>query len=237
MTLDAPATATGFRPQTTADGIAARLRAALLDGRFAPGEAISIRRIAEAEGISIIPARDALRGLVAEGALGFRDSRTIVVPGLDPHTLGQLRHARLAIEGELADRAFPALAADGAGADLAAIDARVTQALKDRDIPGYMRTNRALHFFIYDRARAPLLHALADGLWLRFAPSMRILCEAFDGQPPRNDYHELAIAALAAGDGPAFRAAVEADIAQGMDMLLSHAAAPQSTEVSQARKP
>ena len=222
MTIsDRPAGAPAFRPSTTADGLAARLRMALLDGRFAPGEAISIRRVAEEEGISVIPARDALRALVAAGALAFRDSRTIVVPRLDLHTLGQLAHARHAVEGELAARAFPALRTEAAR--LAAIDAAVTEALRARDIAGYMRTNRALHFFIYERAGAPLLFDLADGLWLRFAPSMRILCEAFDGRPPRTDYHEIAIAALGAGDALGFRRAVEADIAQGMAMLAEEA--------------
>jgi DNA-binding GntR family transcriptional regulator len=212
---------TAFRPQTTADTIAARLRARLLDGGFVPGEPISIRRIAEAEGISVIPARDALRGLVAEGALEFRDARTIVVPPLDAGTLGEIRHARLAIEGELADRAFPALA--GMADRLAGIDAEVTAALTARDVPGYMRTNRALHFTIYDKAGAPVLLALADLLWLRFAPSMRIVCDAFDGQPPRADHHVGAIEALRMGHRHAFRAAIETDISQGMDMLLDHA--------------
>lgn len=210
-----------FRPQTTADTIGARLRARLLDGGFVPGEPISIRRIAEAEGISVIPARDALRGLVAEGALEFRDARTIVVPPLDAGTLDEIRHARLAIEGELADRAFPAL--DGMADRIAGIDAEVTDALTARDVSAYMRTNRALHFAIYERAGAPVLLALADLLWLRFAPSMRIVCDAFNGQPPRADHHVGAIEALRAGDRGGFRRAIEADIAQGMDMLLEHA--------------
>jgi DNA-binding GntR family transcriptional regulator len=211
----------GFRPQTTADSIGARLRTRLLEGGFVPGEPISIRRVSEAEGISVIPARDALRGLVAEGALEFRDARTIIVPPLDAGTLGEIRHARLAIEGELADRAFPSLR--GEADRLAGIDAEVTAALLARDVPTYMRTNRALHFAIYDLAQAPVLHSLADLLWLRFAPGMRIVCDAFDGQPPRADHHVGAIEALRRGDRAAFRAAIEADITQGMDMLLDHA--------------
>ena len=231
MTIAGPSAGTpAFRPSTTADGLTSRLRTALLDGRFAPGETISIRRVAEEEGISVIPARDALRALVAAGALAFRDSRTIAVPRLDLHTLGQLAHARHAVEGELAARAFAALRPEAAR--LAAIDAEVTEALRARDIAAYMRGNRALHFFVYQRAGAPLLLDLADGLWLRFAPSMRIVCEAFDGRPPRTDYHQIAIAALQAGDAPGFRRAVEADIAQGMAMLAEEArsAEPRTTE-------
>jgi DNA-binding GntR family transcriptional regulator len=221
MNAPKPDARTAFRPQTTADSIGARLRARLLEGAFVPGEPISIRRLAEAEGISVIPARDALRGLVAEGALEFRDARTIVVPPLDAGTLEEIRHARLAIEGELADRAFPALA--GMADRLAGIDAEGTAALIARDVPAYMRTNRALHFAIYDRAEASVLLALADLLWLRFAPGMRIVCDAFDGRPPRADHHVGAIEALRQSDRAAFRAAIEADITQGMNVLLDHA--------------
>ena len=221
MNVPKPDARTAFRPKTTADSIGALLRARLLEGGFVPGEPISIRRLAEAEGISVIPARDALRGLVAEGALEFRDARTIVVPPLDAGTLDEIRHARLAIEGELADRAFPAL--EGQAGRLAGIDAEVTAALLARDVPGYMRANRALHFAVYDSADAPVLLALADLLWLRFAPGMRIVCDAFGGRPPRADHHVGAIEALDRGDRAAFRAAIEADISQGMDVLLDHA--------------
>ena len=215
-----PAPQSVYRPDTAADTLGARLRTRLLEGDFSPGETISIRKMADAEGVSVIPARDALRGLVAEGALEFRDARTIAVPSPGGDTLGQLRYARLAVEGELAHRAWPQLV------DLAhrleEIDACVTQSLLDRDVAGYMRSNRALHFAIYERANAPVLLALAERLWLQFAPGMRIVCEAFNGQLPGKDYHVEAIETLRTGDRAGFRTAVEADIAQGMDTLLEH---------------
>ena len=209
-----------YRPHTAADALGARIRSRLLEGGFLPGETISIRRVAEAEGVSVIPARDAMRGLVAEGALEFRDARTIAVPAPDPARLDELCYARLSVEGELAYRAWPGLA--GAADALEAIDANVTKALLDRNVAGYMRANRALHFAIYERANAPVLLALAERLWLLFAPGMRIVCDAYDGQLPGTDNHVAAIAALRAGDRGAFRSALEADIAQGMDTLLDH---------------
>jgi DNA-binding GntR family transcriptional regulator len=212
-----------YRPSTLADSLNARLKIDLYDGGFAPGEAISIRRIAEREGISIIPARDALRGLVGAGALQFRDSRTIVVPPLSADTLSELRYARIAIEGELAE-----LAALGPGRSalqhrLAAIDAEVTQAVLSRDTAMYMRSNRDFHFTIYRAANAPVLLELAEHLWLRFGPGMRIVCDSLDGQLPGQDHHQNALRALADGDAPAFRSALAEDIAQGMDRILAHA--------------
>ncbi len=209
-----------FQPNTTADDLLARLRARLFDGSFAPGETVSIRRIAQAEEVSVIPARDALRGLVAEGALEFRDARTIVVPVLDDATLDELRYGRLSLEAELAERAFAQLA--DAHAELAALDDDVSAAILARDLAAYMQTNRAFHFRIYRAARAPVLQKLAESMWLRIGPSLRIVCDAYAGLLPASDYHQLAIAALRAGDRFAFRKAIEADIAQGIDEIARH---------------
>ncbi len=213
-----------YRPSTLADSLNARLKVDLSDGDFAPGEAISIRRIAEREGVSVIPARDALRGLVGAGALQFRDSRTIVVPPLSTDTLSELSYARIAIEGELAERAARDANTDDLIEQLATIDADVTDAVLTRDTARYMRTNRAFHFAIYRAASAPVLLELAEMLWLRFGPGMRIVCDSFDGQLPGQDHHQNAIHALQAGDAAAFRIAIANDIGQGMDRILAHAA-------------
>jgi len=218
---------------TRADALHARLRARLFDGSFAPGEQVSIRRIAEAEGTSMIPARDALRGLVAEGALEFRGARSIVVPELSPATLDQIRYARIAIEGELAARAAPGLF-DGAEA-LARLDRVVDAAIKDRDPGAYMAANRAFHFAIYRAAAAPVLLAHAELLWMRVGPSMRLICEGLGGHLPRIDQHRNALSALGRRDVPAFRSAIEADIRDGMAAITNRShrgTAPQETEPS-----
>lgn len=210
-----------YQPETAADTLSERLEGRILIGAFAPGEVLSARRVALAEGVSVIPARDALRALVAKGALVFRDSRTIAVPNLSADALSEIALARVAVEGALAERAFERLGTQIPA--LAQIDAEVTAALKAGDAQGYMRCNTALHFAIYDRADAPILHGIARGLWLRFAPSMRIVCAQFRGALPRDDHHVRALRALKAQDRAAFRNAIEDDIAQGMQILIEHA--------------
>ncbi|MBT0958351.1 GntR family transcriptional regulator [Alphaproteobacteria bacterium KMM 3653] len=205
-----------------------RLRNDLYDGSFAPGEAISIRALAEEEGLSVIPARDALRALVGAGALRFRDSRTIEVPQMATDAVEQMRYARIAIEGELAARAAARVNKAFIGA-LCGIDDEVTRALMAQDVAGYMQANRAFHFTLYQAADAPVLFEVAQGLWLRFGPAMRIVCESYAGVMPQTDHHRGAIAALWAYDGEALRAAIEADIAQGMDRILAYAATQKDT--------
>ena len=210
-----------FQPTTLADSLGARLRADLSDGGFVPGETVSIRRIAEREGVSVIPARDALRGLVGAGALQFRDSRTIVVPEIDAGTLSELRCARIAVEGELARRA--AMGIDAVTlASLEALDEEVNDAVRSGDVTAYMRANRAFHFTLYEAANAPLLTELAETLWLRVGPSMGIVCHALSGTLPEQDNHAAALSALASRDAAALGHAIEADITQGLDMIEDH---------------
>jgi len=206
---------------TRADALHARLRARLFDGSFAPGEQVSIRQVAEAEGTSMIPARDALRGLVAEGALEFRGARTIAVPELSAATLDEIAYARVVLEGELAERAVPHLG--GAIADLTILDRRVDAAIEARDVSAYMAANRAFHFAIYRAAAAPVLLSHAELLWMRIGPSMRLICEGLDGYLPAIDQHRNALDALLSGHATAFRAAIEADISDGMSAIRDRA--------------
>jgi len=199
-----------------------RLRDKLFDGEFAPGETLSIRKIAQEVDVSVIPARDALRGLVVAGALAFRDSRTIIVPPLDLQTLDEISFARNAVEAELASRAFASLR--GAIAMLEDLDAQVNAALISGDVARYMACNRAMHFEIYRAAAAPTLMRIAEELWLRHGPSMRFVFERFGGSIPSHDFHAAAIAALRNDDVVGFVAALKSDIAQGMTEIRRHVA-------------
>ncbi len=207
-----------YRPNTMADGLLARLRGSLFTGAYEPGQAISIRRIAEEYGVSVIPARDALRALVAEGVLIFRDSRTIAVPELDAARLADLSFARLSLEGELAARAFERLTRDGPE-PLREIDAALDQAIAANDPEAYVRGNHAFHFHIYHRAASPLLLRIVETLWLQYAPSMRKVCQLYGASEIKHDYHRAALKTLEAGQKEAFADAIRSDIRQGLDFI------------------
>ncbi len=207
-----------YKPSTLADDLKNRLRQSLFYGAFEPGQTISIRRIADQHGVSVIPARDALRGLVAEGALEFRDSRTIVVPVLDGVRIKDVEFARVTLESELARRAFHAMGADDLAA-LKTIDAGLDSAIEGDNTQAYINGNFAFHFYIYNRADAPILLRLVEALWLLYAPSMRLVCARYEAEGVDHDYHRIALAALEMQDVEGFVGAVEADIRQGMQLI------------------
>jgi DNA-binding GntR family transcriptional regulator len=125
--------------------------------------------------------------------------------------------ARLTIEPKLAELAARNLST-GLIARLSAIDDEVDASIRKGDIPGYLAANHAFHFALYDAAEAPILLDMAQSLWLRFGPSLRVVCER-GGAASLPDRHAEALAAMEAGDADGLAAAIRNDIQQGVDQI------------------
>jgi len=193
------------------------LRDMVLFGALAPGDPVTIQGLVARMQVGMTPVREALRRLTAEGALESLGNRRIVVPVLDSETVAELTLARLALEPLLAERAAERAAPSGV-AELQAIDARLDRAIAQGDIEDYLRENHAFHAGIHAMAAAPVLSAMTDGVWLRFGPSLRVVCGQL-GTAQLPDLHKDVLAALAAGDGAAARAAIVGDVSQGMALI------------------
>lgn len=194
------------------------LRDMVLFGDLAPGTAVTIEGLVSQLNLGMTPVREAIRRLIAEGALQMQGNRRVCVPRLDSGGLADLGFARLALEPHLAQRAA-ALVDDALVAQLRDLDAQVDSALRDGDISAYLRANHAFHFALYARAGSEVLEALAASLWLRFGPSLRAVCLVHGARHSGNalvDNHKLALDALAAGDAQAVHAAIAADVRQGI---------------------
>ena len=193
-----------------------RLRDMAMFGELAPGQKVTLQGITASLGAGMTPVREAIRRLTAEGALVLHENRRVSVPHLTPSQADELAFARLAIEPRLAALALPRM--DAAAIDrIEALDRAVDEAIAAGDLRGYLVGNHRFHFALYEAAGAPILTALTQSLWLRFAPSLRVVMTS-DGEIGP-DRHKEAVAALRAGDGAALAAAIEADIAQGIDRV------------------
>ncbi len=195
------------------------LRARIMHGQIAPGEALTLRGIGQEFGVSMTPAREAARRLVAEGALSLSSSGRIATPELSNERIEELAALRALLEVELASRALPR--AHMALIDrMQAINGIVAEAVARQDAVSYIRANLDFHRALYLRAQAPAMLAMAETVWLQLGPTMRALYGRLNRkEPPR--YHRLIIAALKAGDEPGLRLAVRSDVTQGLRMLAS----------------
>lgn len=195
----------------------ARMRDMVLYGHLEPGQPITIQGLVAELGVGMTPVREAIRRLTAEGALLPQGNRRVAVPQLSAALLDQVAFARLTIEPKLAELAAAHLDA-GLIARLQAIDNGVDRAIQAADIPGYLEANHAFHFALYEASEAPVLVDMARSLWLRFGPSLRVVCARY-GSASLPDRHSEALAAMRAGDAAALSAAIERDIAQGVDQV------------------
>ena len=195
------------------------LRAAIMHGELSPGQALTVRGLANDYGVSMTPARETLRRLSAEGALTVSSSGRVTTPGLANDRIEELAALRALVEVELSSRALPR--AHMALIDrLQAINARISEAIEHHDAVDYIRRNLEFHRTLYLRAQAPAMLAMAETVWLQMGPTMRALY----GRLQRTEaphFHRLIIAALKAGDEPGLRLAVRSDVTQGLKMLLA----------------
>ena len=199
------------------DMVYRRLRGLILHGEVAPGSAMTLRGIGKQFDVSMTPAREAVRRLVAEGALSLSSSGRVSTPELSNDRIEELAALRALLEPELAARALPR--AHLALIDrLQAINSNIFDVVARRDAVGYIRVNLEFHRTLYLRAQAPAMLAMAETVWLQLGPTMASLYGKLRRtEPPR--HHKLIIAALKAGDEPGLRLAVRADVTQGLRML------------------
>ncbi|WP_298677576.1 GntR family transcriptional regulator [uncultured Lentibacter sp.] len=193
------------------------LRDLLLFGELAPGQAVTIQGICDMLGAGMTPVREAIRRLTAEGALEFMGNRRVVVPVLTVSHVNELIFARQAIEPQLVVRATER-ATDSTIEELTQIDSALDAAIARGDVRSYLEQNYRFHARLYSMAEAPILSALADGLWLRFGPSLRVVCGRV-GTENLPDQHHEALSAMRAGDAQAAAKAMREDVIQGMEQV------------------
>ncbi len=215
-TATAPGAPSAAAPLLRA-GVYDDLRRRMITGKITPGVSLSTRGLALELGVSQTPVRDALSRLAAEGAIEIRSKRRIEIPAMTAARFDDLLACRLLLEPEAAAFALPRIDARDLRR-LQKIDAALDEAIKRGDVIAYMESNFAFHFTLYRANGRGTLNALIEALWLQFGPYMRVVYGRY-GTANLVDQHQIALAALAAGDEAALRAAIASDIADGMGLI------------------
>ena len=194
-----------------------QLRALVLFGDLAPGEPVTIQGLTERLHAGMTPVREAIRRLIAEGALEFQGNRRVSVPLLSADNVTELIVARQWLDPYLTQRAaIRATARDLAR--LTALDRQLDAAIATGNLRAYLELNYSFHKAIYVIAEAPILADLADGLWLRFGPSLRVVCGRM-GTQNLPDKHKAMLKAMQADDAEAAAQAIREDVVQGMEQV------------------
>ncbi len=194
------------------------LRDAFTRGAFAPGDVLSLRTLADQLGVSMTPVREAVRRLVAEGALIDTPSRTLMVPPFDARRAADLMDARLALEHLVLEQAMDRI--DVAGIDtLAAI---LSRPKAGPDTQPDLIANHEFHFTLYRHSGSEVLLPMVEALWLQYGAYLNLIINRpAAALIEEHAHHHDIIAALKRGDRPAAHAALEADITRSFGFLIS----------------
>jgi DNA-binding GntR family transcriptional regulator len=192
----------------------AALKAALLAGKFAPGDRVVLRQVADDLGISLTPVRDAVNRLIAEKVLergGLGPAGAAVVPMLDADQFSQLMTVRERLE----PMAAAAAAAYATPEGLAAVEqllVEMKRSVKEKRTEQYLEAHYQFHFRIYDMCRMPIVEEIIENAWLRCAPTLRLGLPKYIPGLKRYEHHVGTLEALRRGDGVAAGEAIRSDI-------------------------
>lgn len=219
-----PRTRTSIHKQL-AHHVADRLRADILEGRVKPGEWLRQERIAQEQGVSQMPVREALKQLTAEGLVEHVPYRGVRVVEFSVEDVEDLYACRLFIEGLAARHAATSITDEEIG-EITDLHRRMVRCAMPDELPEYRELNRRFHQVIFGASqRSYLVRSLAQ-LWAAF-PTMlwsNIPRVARQGVPERDApdaaEHEAIVRALAARDPVAAERAVQLHIEAAGRALL-----------------
>lgn len=224
FSADAALADIGMLPkETLGDRVANELRALLMAGRLAPGEKLSLRKVAEAIGVSMMPVREAISRLAADGALEVLPGRAVRVPVMSLTQFRELTRIRVVLEGFAAEEA----ARKASDAEIDAIAGheatfRTAASASPPDSAGAVIANRALHSTLYASAGMPTLVEMVERLWLRAGPVLNLDMRS-DPQRLKGgnavQAHAALIDALRKRDPEGARRAIEMDIRLAADRI------------------
>jgi DNA-binding GntR family transcriptional regulator len=144
---------------------------AILAGRIAPGEKLTIEGIAKSMGVSLMPIRIALQKLESENFITVGKNRRIAVRELSVDNLLELLQIRLLLECFAADKACK-LRSEESLSELEVLNEKCNAA---ENADAYLLANWEFHRVIYSQANMPMLEEVISLLWKRASPYLHIL--------------------------------------------------------------
>jgi DNA-binding GntR family transcriptional regulator len=213
------------KTSTKGDQIETAIRGFLAGGELSPGERISLRKLATALGVSVMPVRNAVARLQSDGVLEVEPGKAVRVPVMTAEQFRELLEVRIEIEGYAAELA----ALRREDEDLRRIEEleasfQILGAGKSTRSSGAARVNMEFHFAVYRAAKSPLLVDIIERLWLKAGPVVyyHIYLEKFSS-PSRDSVilHRQAVDAIRARDGAGARTAIAQDLRMAGERLLS----------------
>lgn len=152
--------------RTLAAQVYSRIREAIMTHALLPGARIDQGQLASDLNVSLVPVREALKSLEAEGLVSIVPRRGAFVTEVSIADLNDLYFARKTIEGDTIFHAVPNLT-DADFAELENLIIKMRHATDGDDIRDFMDLNREFHMRIYEASNNRHLCQIIHQLWER----------------------------------------------------------------------
>lgn len=138
------------------------------NGSFTPGYRLVLGQIAKQLGVSVVPVREAIRRLEAEGAVTFERNVGAQVAMIDEREYFFTMETLSLVEGAATALAAPFLAADDF-VEARRINAEMAECLDHFDPHRFSELNRSFHAVIFEHCPNPHILDLVHRGWDRLA--------------------------------------------------------------------
>src|SRR6478752_1562241 len=161
---DLPAATPGSKSEQAYQAVKARIVA----GTYSPGYRLVLGAIAKDLGVSVVPVREAIRRLEAEGLVTFERNVGATVSGIDPTEFLYTMQTLSIIEGAATALSAPLIgAADVARAR--AVNAEMRDCLQHFDPVRFTALNQDFHSILFEHCPNPHILDLVHRGWNRLA--------------------------------------------------------------------
>ncbi len=145
-----------------------QLRDKIMLGEIKPGEELSLRKIAEQLGVSLMPVREAIWQLESDNILVVRNNRGIKVNTLSADEMTETLRLRSLLEAEAATLSCERRQTD----EVLPVLSQLLYQMEEEGCTTreFLELNRKFHFTLYSCAESPLLLDLLEKLWARITP-------------------------------------------------------------------
>ncbi|WP_432396624.1 GntR family transcriptional regulator [Pseudarthrobacter sp. L19] len=144
------------------------VKARIVDGSYSPGYRLVLGAIAKDLGVSVVPVREAIRRLEAEGLVTFERNIGATVAGIDPTEYLYTMQTLSIVEGAATALSAPLIgAADVARAR--AVNAEMRECLQHFDPVRFTRLNQDFHSVLFEHCPNPHILDLVHRGWNRLA--------------------------------------------------------------------
>ena len=206
-------------PVTVTDYVTRSIRERILSGTYPPGTKLDQQMLVEEFGASLIPVRESLRQLEAQGFVRLYPHKGAYVAELSLAEVKEIYFVRELLEAAAARLAVPRLSTEDKER-LAHYLAHMESATASGDYARLLEVNRDFHFVIYEASGNQLLVELIRSLWDRSSRYRHLYTYLPDRAPRALAEHKRIYRLCLSGDAEAAGRAVGNNVRQTVRGLI-----------------